>query len=134
MKEMEMEKEKKKNLGKGEKGGGWQRGPKQGTLLDFFKLKRGTQIFVRTLTRRTITLGVESLETVGNVKAKIKTKKEFLKISKDSFSEVNNWKMKELLLTTTFKRNQSIALSSNFEEACISFLISYLEKQLLKNP
>ena len=41
------------------------------------------QIFVKTLTGKTITLDVEPSDTIENVKEKFKIKKEFLLINKD---------------------------------------------------
>ncbi|CAG9317529.1 unnamed protein product [Blepharisma stoltei] len=57
------------------------------------------QIFVKTLTKRQLhlILNLQTLLTISRLKSR--TKKEFLQISKDSFSLGNNCKMEELLLT-----------------------------------
>jgi len=44
---------------------------KESTLCLVFRLRGGMQIFVKTLTGKTITLDVESSDTISNVKAKI---------------------------------------------------------------
>ena len=44
---------------------------KESTLHLVLRLRGGMQIFVKTLTGKTITLEVESLDTIDNVKAKI---------------------------------------------------------------
>merc|ERR1712000_446520 len=47
---------------------------KESTLHMGLRLRGGMQIFVKTLTGKTITLDVEALDTIGNVKAKIQDK------------------------------------------------------------
>ena len=48
------------------------------------------QIFVKTLTGKTITLEVEPSDSIENVKAKIKIKKESHLTNNDLFSQGNN--------------------------------------------
>ena len=47
---------------------------KESTLHLVFRLRGGMQIFVKTLTGKTITLEIEPSDTIGNVKAKIQDK------------------------------------------------------------
>merc|ERR1711988_789783 len=46
----------------------------ESTLHLVLRLRGGMQIFVKTLTGKTITLDVEASDTIGNVKAKIQDK------------------------------------------------------------
>jgi len=56
---------------------------KESTLHLVLRLRGGMQIFVKTLTGKTITLEVEASDTIENVKAKSRIKRVFPLISRD---------------------------------------------------
>merc|ERR1712217_647734 len=88
---------------------------KESTLHLVLRLRGGMQIFVKTLTGKTITLDVEPADTIENVRPRSKTRKESHQISKDSSSLESNSRMAELFLTTTSKRSPLSIWSSDSE-------------------
>jgi ubiquitin C len=69
---------------------------KESTLHLVLRLRGGMQIFVKTLTGKTITLEVENSDSIDSVKQKIQARKESHLINKDSSLQENNLKMEEL--------------------------------------
>jgi len=94
---------------------------KESTLHLVLRLRGGMQIFVKTLTGKTITLEVEPSDSIENVKAKIqvkvndfillkfnnffyRTRKEFPRTSRDSSSLASSWRTGGPSPTTTSRR------------------------------
>lgn len=78
---------------------------KESTLHLVLKLRGGMQIFVKTLTGKTITLEVESSDTIDNVKQRSKTKRVSHQTSRDSSLLGSSLRMAAPWLITIFKRS-----------------------------
>merc|ERR1711879_596137 len=95
---------------------------KESTLHLVLRLRGGVmQIFVKTLTGKTITLDVEPNDTIQNVRLRFRTRRAFLQNNSDLSSPESSLKMDEPSRTTTSKRNRLSILFSDFEvELCKS--------------
>jgi len=77
---------------------------KESTLHLVLRLRGGMQIFVKTLTGKTITLEVESSDTIDNVIKRSRTRKAFPQTNNALSSLESNSRTAEPLRITTFRR------------------------------
>merc|ERR1712213_147040 len=89
---------------------------KESTLHLVLRLRGGMQIFVKTLTGKTITLEVESSDTIDNVKSK----RASLRISNALSSPASSLRTVAPCPTTTFRRSPHCTLSSACVVVCKS--------------
>merc|ERR1712096_573072 len=93
---------------------------KESTLHLVLRLRGGMQIFVKTLTGKTITLEVEPSDSIENVRPRSKTRRESPQTSSVSSLLENSSRMEEPFLTTTSRKNPPFTWSSGFVEVCRS--------------
>ncbi|XP_005870266.2 PREDICTED: polyubiquitin-B [Myotis brandtii] len=85
---------------------------KESTLHLVLRLRGGMQIFVKTLTGKTITLEVEPSDTIEDVKPRSRIRKASPLTSRGSSLLASSWKMAALFLTTTSRKSPPCTWSS----------------------
>ena len=84
------------------------------------------QIFVKTLTGKTITLDVEPSDTIENVKQKIQIKKEFLQINNVLFLLVNNGRWAYINRLQYSKRGYLASCSSSSRRMQLNNMYNFI--------
>merc|ERR1712232_1384020 len=95
---------------------------KESTLHLVLRLRGGMQIFVKTLTGKTITLEVDHLTPSRTSRPRSKTRKVSHLTSRDSSSQESNLRMAGPSATTTFKRSPPSISCSDSVVVCRSLL------------
>merc|ERR1711887_93985 len=93
---------------------------KESTLHLVLRLRGGMQIFVKTLTGKTITLDVEPSDTIDNVKQNSRTRKASLRTSSASSSPASSWRTAARSRTTTSRRSRRCTSCCACAAACRS--------------